>query len=159
MLLAAAVYFAVAASASSLPPGKGKVIVRRTCIGCHALKVVTSKRASRTQWSVLVNQMVSRGADLEDEEIEVVVDYLAKNFPRDKPPSEAAAHAGRREGINVNKATAAELTAALGLPVKQSEAIVAYRKQNGDFKDWSDLAKVPGVEAAKIERKKKQLTF
>jgi competence ComEA-like helix-hairpin-helix protein len=160
MFLAAAFYyFAVSAGASSLPPGNGKAIVQRTCKGCHALKVVTAKRASRQQWSVLVNQMVSRGADLEDEEIEVVIDYLAKNFPRGKPPSEPAPSACRKPCINVNKASAAQLAAALDLPPKESAAIVAYRRQNGAFKDWHDLIKVPGVEAEKIESKKQQLAF
>ena len=65
-------------------PGKGKAIVQRDCAGCHALKVITSKRATKEQWSTLVDQMVSRGADVPDEEIETVVDYLAKNFGTDQ---------------------------------------------------------------------------
>lgn len=158
MVFAAAVYLAFFAGPASLPPGNGKVIVQRTCTGCHALKVVTSKRASRTQWSQLVNQMVSRGADLEDEEIEVVIDYLAKNFPPGKPPSEPPG-TGHKSLINVNKATAAQLSAALDLSAQQSAAIVAYRKQNGDFKDWHDLSKVPGITIAKIEPKRNQLAF
>jgi mono/diheme cytochrome c family protein len=84
MLLTTLVYFAFAANVATLPPGKGKAIVQRDCKGCHALKVITSKRASREQWSTLVDQMVSRGADVPDEEIETVVDYLAKNFGTDK---------------------------------------------------------------------------
>ena len=80
MLFTTLVYLAFAANAPSLPPGKGKAIVQRDCAGCHALKVITSKRASKEQWSALVDQMVSRGADVPDEEIETVVDYLAKNF-------------------------------------------------------------------------------
>jgi mono/diheme cytochrome c family protein len=80
MVLTTLVYLALAANVPSLPPGKGKAIVQRDCAGCHALKVITSKRATREQWSALVDQMVSRGADVPDEEIEIVVDYLNKNF-------------------------------------------------------------------------------
>ncbi len=80
MVFTTLVYLAFAANVPSLPPGKGKAIVQRDCAGCHALKVITSKRASREQWSALVDQMVSRGADVPDEEIETVVEYLAKNF-------------------------------------------------------------------------------
>jgi mono/diheme cytochrome c family protein len=80
MLLMTVVYLALAANVPSLPPGKGKAIVQRDCAGCHALKVITSKRASKEQWSALVDQMVSRGADVPDEEIETVVEYLTKNF-------------------------------------------------------------------------------
>lgn len=65
----------------NLPDGPGKPIVQRMCTGCHSLSTVTSKHATKEQWSNTVQQMVSRGADGTDEEIETVVDYLAKNFP------------------------------------------------------------------------------
>ena len=85
MVFTTLVYLAFAANVASLPPGKGKAIVQRDCKGCHALKVITSKRASREQWSTLVDQMVSRGADVPDEEIETVVDYLIENDLIAKP--------------------------------------------------------------------------
>jgi len=159
MLAAALLFLAISSSGSSLPPGNGKAIVRRACAGCHALKVVTSKRASKQQWSMLVNQMVSRGADLEDEEIEVVVDYLSKNFSLDKKPAGAAKPAVSSRTVNVNTATAAQLAAVLGLSSKQAASILSYREKNGNFKDWRDLAKVPGIEVQKIESKKDRLLF
>jgi hypothetical protein len=76
-----------------LPDGPGKPIVQKMCTGCHSLKTVTSKRATKEQWSATVQQMVSRGAEGTDEEIETVIDYLAKNFPPqsgDKPASAPA---------------------------------------------------------------------
>jgi competence protein ComEA len=158
MFLATLVYFAVSAGAS-LPPGQGKAIVQRSCGGCHALKVVTSKRASPTQWTALVNQMVSRGADLEDEEIDVVIEYLSKNFPVGKPPDTASQNSGHKQSVNVNTATAPQLSATLGLSPQESAAIVAYRTKNGNFKDWREVTKVPGVEAAKIENNKARLRF
>jgi competence ComEA-like helix-hairpin-helix protein len=159
MVLTTLVYLALAAKVPNLPPGKGKAIVQRDCTGCHALKVVTSKHASPEQWSALVNQMVSRGADVPDEEIETVVEYLAKNFGPAKPiPATGAPH-HREPLLNVNKATAAQLAGALGLPVEQSRAIVSYREQNGSFKQWHDLTKVPGVETGRIERYKDRLIF
>lgn len=54
--------------------------MQRTCVSCHALKVVTTKRATKDQWSAVINLMLSKGADLDDDEVDVVVDYLAKNF-------------------------------------------------------------------------------
>lgn len=72
---------------TNLPPGKGKPIVQHACTGCHVLKVVTAKRASKEQWSVIVDQMMSRGAELEDEDVEIVVDYLSKNFGATKTPA------------------------------------------------------------------------
>jgi|SRR5438034_4385064 competence protein ComEA len=150
-------YLVASAAVHPLPPGKGKAIVQRTCSHCHALKVVTSKRATKDQWSALVDQMVSRGADLSDDEIDIVVDYLAKNFGAAKtsPPSSQTAE----QMVNVNQASAAELAALLNLSSEQSQAIVAYRDKNGKFNDWHDLASVPGVQASAIESKKDKLQF
>jgi competence protein ComEA len=159
MILAIILYVAFAANAAVLPPGKGKAIVQRECSGCHALKVVTSKRANPEQWSTLVNQMVSRGADVADEDIETVVQYLAKNFDETRAPAAAAEPHHRTLPVNVNNATAAQLTRSLGLSPKESAAIVSYRKENGNFKQWNDLTKIPGVEAKKIERLKGRLAF
>jgi hypothetical protein len=96
MVLTTFLYLAFAANAHSLPPGKGKTIVQRECVGCHVLKVVTSKRASKEQWSALVDQMISRGADVPDEEIETVVDYLTRNFG----PTQGLPGTGKNHGQN-----------------------------------------------------------
>jgi mono/diheme cytochrome c family protein len=82
-------FFATTPHATALPPGKGKVIVERTCASCHAIKVVTSKKASKEQWSTIIDQMLSKGADLNDDEVEIVVDYLSKNFGASKDPAPA----------------------------------------------------------------------
>jgi competence protein ComEA len=146
------------ASVPALPPGKGKPIVQRACGGCHALKVVTSKRATEEQWSATVDQMVSRGADLSDEEIETVIAYLSKNFGPSSKPASPEAHNSTRK-LNVNRATAAQLTAGLGLSKKDADAVVQYRQQNGDFKTIDDLTKVPGIDLARIESGKDKLQF
>src|ERR1700751_2710951 len=80
MFLISLLFLAAVASPTSLPPGKGKAIVQRTCVSCHALKVVTTKRATKEQWSAVINLMLSKGADLDDDEVDVIVDYLAENF-------------------------------------------------------------------------------
>jgi len=143
---------------ADLPPGNGKEIVERACGGCHALKVVTSKRATPKEWSALVNQMVSRGADVDDDEIDTLVAYLSKNFPATaKPDHPSTAHPSRQ--VNVNHADADQLSRALGLSAKDAAAIVAYRQQNGNFKTLADLTKVPGVDAVKIQSNKSRITF
>jgi competence ComEA-like helix-hairpin-helix protein len=159
MFLTAIAYLAFAANTRSLPPGKGKAIVQRNCAGCHALKVVTSKRASKEQWSTLVDQMVSRGADVSDDEIDTLVEYLAENFGPTKGPTTTRKNHVRTHVVNVNKATATELAGELNLTAKDAAAIVAYREQNGSFKAWTDLTKVPGVETAKIQNNKTRLAF
>ncbi len=82
------------AGSAAMPDGAGKAIVQKQCAVCHALTVVTAKHASRKEWEQVVNQMVSRGADLTDDEIDTVIEYLTKNYgPLDQmttPPTDAA---------------------------------------------------------------------
>lgn len=133
--------------AQDLPAGKGKDLVENTCGSCHGLDVVVSQHATKDGWASIVDYMVSRGATGTPEEISTIVDYLAKNFP---------AAAGK---VNVNKATAKDLATQLELTDKDSEAIVKYRTDHGDFKDWDGLAKVPGIDAKKLEAKKDSIVF
>jgi hypothetical protein len=77
-----------AQTADPLPDGLGKPIVQRMCTGCHNIRVVTAKRATHDQWETIVQQMVSRGADGTDDEIAIVIDYLARNFPPSPKPTD-----------------------------------------------------------------------
>lgn len=49
------------------------------------------------------------------------------------------------EKINLNKATADQLTQLKGVGTKKAQAIVAYRKQHGRFKSLDDLTNVKGI--------------
>jgi hypothetical protein len=162
-LLIAFVFLVIAVSAQTLPPGDAKEIVEQQCGGCHALKVVTSKKATRDQWRVLVDQMVGRGADVPDDKIETLINYLATNFgPAKADSSKEDDHSkdapSKKDPVNVNKAEGVELTSALDLSPEESAAIVACRKKNGDFKTWQDL-NIPGVDIKKIESNKDRITF
>jgi cytochrome c5 len=82
-------------NSAAMPDGAGKAIVQKQCAVCHAVTVVTAKHASRSEWEQVVNQMVSRGADLSDDDIDTVLEYLTKNYgPLDQmttPPADANA--------------------------------------------------------------------
>jgi competence protein ComEA len=156
----------------AMPDGAGKPVVQRACSGCHSLTVVTSKHASQSEWEQLVNLMVSRGADLSDDEIDTVVEYLAKNYgPLDQKPTQSTDAAASSSDtapppgapgttpVNVNKASAQELESSLGLTKPEAEAVVKYREQKGNLKTWQDVAAVPGVSSSKIEGMQKQITF
>jgi competence ComEA-like helix-hairpin-helix protein len=135
------------AEAQDMPAGKGKDLVENTCGSCHGLDVVTAQHATKDGWASIVDYMVSRGATGTPAEIATIVDYLAKNFPA------AAAK------TNVNKAASMELQTQLELTAKDADAIVKYRTDHGDFKDWDGLAKVPGIDAAKLTAKKDSIVF
>lgn len=54
--------------------------------------------------------------------------------------------------VNVNKADAATLATQLnGVGIKKAEAIVAYRQENGPFRDIAELAAVKGIGVKLLE--------
>ncbi len=64
----------------ALPDGDGKDIVAAVCVECHDLSFVTEARNTPGQWRDIVTMMFDQGAPLEDYEIDIVVQYLAKHF-------------------------------------------------------------------------------
>ena len=112
------------AQAQDLPAGKGKDLVENTCGSCHGLDVVVAQHATKDGWASIVDYMVSRGATGTPEEIRPSSTILAKNFPA------AAAK------TNVNKASSMDMQTQLELTAKDADAIVKYRTDHGDFKDW-----------------------
>jgi competence ComEA-like helix-hairpin-helix protein len=135
---------------SDLPEGEGKDLVVRLCTSCHGIEEVTSSRKSEALWSNTVDAMIQRGAAGKEEEFDLVIKYLAKNFG-------AAPQATQK--INVNKATAKELSATLELSPEEAGLIVRYREKNGPFKSIEDLARVSGVDVKKIEAKREMVEF
>ncbi len=131
------------AAAQDLPAGPGKAVFEKMCTQCHGVEGIVRSKMTRDRWMSIVDDMVSRGAKGTDEEIDVVIDYLAANF-------------GRK--VNVNKATASDLTS-LGLTADEAQAVIRYRVEKGTVKDIDDLGKVPGVEAAKITGLKDRVEF
>ncbi|MBV9575116.1 MAG: helix-hairpin-helix domain-containing protein [Gammaproteobacteria bacterium] len=53
--------------------------------------------------------------------------------------------------VNLNKASAKELTKVKGINASKAKAIVAYRKKHGDFKSIEDLKKVKGFTKIKSD--------
>ena len=135
------------AQAQDMPAGKGKELVENSCGSCHGLDVIVAQHATKDGWASIVDYMVSRGATGTPEEIQTIVDYLAKSFPA--LPSKT----------NVNKASSMDLQTQLELSAKDADAIVKYRTDHGDYKDWDGLAKVPGIDTAKLTAKKDSIVF
>ena len=146
--LVVALAFCAASARAQLPEGPGKAQVEKICKQCHELERSIAPRQNREGWQGIIDKMVTLGAEGSEEDFELIVDYLAKNFPAAEVPK-----------INVNKATAVELEAGLTLKRTQSAAIIEYRTRNGPFKSIEDLKKVPGIDASKIDSKKDRLTF
>lgn len=72
---------APAAAYGALAPGAGVEVVQSRCTVCHPPAMITAKRHTRQQWSDVVDQMINKGAQVSDEDYEVIVSYLARTYP------------------------------------------------------------------------------
>lgn len=121
-----------------------KKLFERTCSRCHTLVSTYRMRNTRERWAEIVDDMVSRGAEATDDEIEQIIDFLT-------------AHYGTK--VNVNKASAQELSRSLGISIMAAKSIVDYRAKNGAFEKVADLRAVPNVDWKAIESQKDRIEF
>jgi competence protein ComEA len=73
-------------------------------------------------------------------------------------PPAAAAPQTTTEKINVNTASAEELTALPGIGKSYADRIVEYREKNGPFKKVDDLLNVRGIGEKTLERIRDRVT-
>src|SRR3954469_19102975 len=80
---------AKSANAAEFPEGNGKKLVENACAGCHELERVSAAGYTEEEWRNNINQMVNVGAPLAKDQMETVVQYLAKSFPAKPKPAPA----------------------------------------------------------------------
>src|SRR4051812_19880016 len=136
--------FAPFAVAQELPDGPGKAKVEMICGACHGLEGVMSMNNAKSSWQDLIEDMRGRGADGSEDDFKTIATYLAKYYG---------------PIVQVNKAPAKDLQEQLDLSSDEAAAVVKYREANGGIKSWDDLAKVPGLNAKKLEPLKKRLKY
>jgi len=137
-------FFSLPAQPQELPEAKGRDLYEKICSTCHDTDVVFKIRTTKEKWKNTVDEMASRGAEGTDEQLDIIIDYLAKCFgPR----------------VNVNKAAAKVLETEFEITTKEAEAIVQYRQEKGDFKDLAGMKNVPGLDFTKIEPLRYRITF
>jgi len=67
-----------------LPEGEGKAIATENCQACHKLTNLTKAHKSLDDWKDTVQTMIDRGANVPADKVDILVQYLAKNFgPKD----------------------------------------------------------------------------
>ncbi|MBW2515426.1 MAG: helix-hairpin-helix domain-containing protein [Deltaproteobacteria bacterium] len=71
----------------------------------------------------------------------------------------AAVVAGDVVKININTATAEQLTALQGIGASHAAGIIAYREKNGPFQKPEDLMKVPRIGQKTFEKNKALITI
>jgi len=132
--------------AKLLPEGPGKETVIKVCTECHGPASFRKARKTEEDWSETAQDMIERGAKALPAELTAVVTYLAQNFGPDSK-------------VNMNTAPLEELKAVLRLTVPEAQAVIRHREDNGSFKEWRDLLKVAGLDAAKVEAQKDRMGF
>ena len=115
----------------------------RVCSSCHDAQRILAARRTRTQWEEVIEKMIERGAQGSDDDFTAAEQYLLRVSGR----------------VNVNRALSTDIVAVLGLTQKDADAIMEYRKANGEFKDFDDLCKVPGINLEKLKEGRDAVSF
>lgn len=61
-----------------LPPGEGQALATKICGQCHSVELVMRHRLTRRQWMAQIDTMISKGAKVDDDDFDVLADYLAR---------------------------------------------------------------------------------
>jgi mono/diheme cytochrome c family protein len=64
---------------------KARALFLDACTACHTLERVRQQRLGKEEWRHLIAGMLSEGVPLTDDEISLLVDYLAENFGPENP--------------------------------------------------------------------------
>ncbi|MCC7009602.1 MAG: helix-hairpin-helix domain-containing protein [Acidobacteria bacterium] len=134
---------ASAPSTQSAADEAGAALLVRMCNKCHDSARIVERRRTKGDWQDIILKMMEKGAEGDETEFETVFTYLC-----------------RRHGlIRVNDAGTEEMMTTMALTRAEAEAIAAYRTAHGPFADFAALAKVPEIDAAKLEKAKDGLVF
>jgi cytochrome c5 len=68
------------ADGDKFPDGPGKAEFIKVCAECHEVDPISPLRYSKDDWKDLVYDMKGKGAEATDDECNIIIDYLAKNF-------------------------------------------------------------------------------
>ena len=72
--------FTAATTVASPIRDRGRELVEDVCTYCHNLDRLRDKELSREEWRGLTKGMISEGAPVTDDELSMILDYLAKNY-------------------------------------------------------------------------------
>jgi len=116
--------------------------VQAVCGRCHTTALFINETRSWDRWNDVFAAMTQRGASGTEEQLARVTSYFLENLTL----------------VNVNTSPADELAWVLGVPDDVAEAIIA-RRERQPFANIAELRAVPGVDAAKLEKRKSRILF
>lgn len=119
-------------------------LTQRSCKDqCHTEDRIVETRRAAFEWARVMVDMEARGARASEEEFAVIQRYLTRNYGF----------------VNVNRASASEIRAVLGVEPAVATAILERRKSVGPFVDMSALAEVPGLDRKALEAQAEAIRF
>jgi DNA uptake protein ComE-like DNA-binding protein len=116
--------------------------VKAVCGRCHGEAQFMDKPRSWDRWNDVFRQMARLGASGSDQQYEQVTNYFLDHLTT----------------LNVNKGSAEELSWVLGVSDGAAARIIVMR-QGTPFASLAQLAAVPGVSRARLERLKSRIEF
>jgi cytochrome c5 len=132
-----------------LPEGSGKEVILKACSACHIPDSFVNYRHTPDEWQSIIARMSQRvAASTTKADIENVLKYLTVNFPKTEDASK----------VNMNKAEAKDIQA-IGFTPEETEAIIAFRRAHGDFRDWGEMLVIYGVDGRKVDALKDHMSF
>jgi competence ComEA-like helix-hairpin-helix protein len=134
---------------AELPDGPGKPIIQRSCDGCHRAEAMVDYHKTPEEWDTIVRRMIGRGAAVQGGEVDTLIAYLSKSFPKIEDASK----------LNINKATADDLAKVMGLTPEEAKAVVDYRDRHGSYRAWGEMLVIYGVDGRKIQAAKDKISY
>jgi putative heme-binding domain-containing protein len=150
MWLIACAGCALMGHAQTLPDGKGKAEFQRICSNCHSVSMATSQRMDQAQWTGVVNDMVSKGAQGTQQDFDNIIAYLTANYGKGAPPTAAPAPSPTPAPAAVPLAahlSEAEVAKATGL-IKANGCLSCHRVDNMGSYVGPDLSEIGASRSA-----------
>ena len=126
-----------------LATGPGSDVFQRVCVLCHPPDRIVSVRKTKSEWEEVLDKMITKGAQLNDDNYGSIEEYLLRNYGK----------------VNVNKAMKDDLVLVAGVTPAEADGIIKFRTENGPLADFAALTKVPGLDAKKLEEKRDAFMF
>jgi competence protein ComEA len=115
----------------------------KVCHDCHEPDRIVETHRTRGGWEEIIEKMIEKGATGTDQDFDLVLQYLLGHYGM----------------VNINQSSPEDIALIVGLSAKEADAIVAFRRANGNFKNFDALTKVPGVDVTKLEGHKADMLF
>jgi competence protein ComEA len=126
-----------------LAPGPGADVFQRVCVLCHPPDRIVSVRKTKSEWEEVLDKMITKGAQLNDDNYGSIQEYLLRNYGK----------------VNVNKAMKDDLVLVAGVTPAEADSIIKFRTESGPLADFAALTRVPGLDAKKLEEKRDAFMF